>query len=51
MHDYWRSYFKNNFGRALCKHNTQNLRGLTGIKYLTGQEWPKKMIGLLIEIK
>ena len=49
MHDYWRSYFKNNFNHALC--NVHHLRELTGIKDLTGQDWPEEMIELLLEIK
>ena len=49
VHDYWRSYFKNNFEHALC--NAHHLRELTSIKDLTGQDWPQEVIDLLLEIK
>lgn len=49
VHDYWKPYYKYTCGHSLC--NAHNLRELTGIFELTGQQWPQDMIELLLEIK
>ncbi len=50
IHDFLPAYLK--FGElkhGLC--NAHHLRDLTAIEELTGQEWPGKVIGLLLESK
>ncbi len=49
VHDYWKPYYKYCFEHSLC--NAHNIRELTAITELTGQQWPQDMIDLLLEIK
>ena len=50
MHDFWKSYYKFKTPlHALC--NVHLLRELVERSENTGQEWPKKMIELLLRIK
>ena len=49
VHDYWKPYYRYSCNHSLC--NAHNIRELTGILELTGQQWPKAMIDLLLEIK
>jgi transposase len=49
IHDFWKSYQKYNSLHGLC--NEHHIRELTFLKEEYCQEWAKKMISLLYEIK
>lgn len=49
IHDFWKAYYKYNCKHSLC--NDHHLRDLTGICENYDQQWSKKMVDLLIEIK
>ena len=49
VHDGWSSYFKYGCGHVLC--NAHHLREMTFIEEQYGQQWAKKMIEFLLEVK
>jgi len=49
IHDFWKPYYNYDCTHSLC--NVHNIRELTGIHELTGQNWAQEMIELLLDIK
>ena len=49
IHDFWKPYYNYDCNHSLC--NVHNIRELTGIHELTGQNWAQEMIALLLDIK
>jgi len=49
IHDHWQSYFKYECNHGLC--NAHHIRELTFVHEEEGQQWAKKMIEFLCEVK
>ena len=49
IHDFWKPYYNSDCTHSRC--NVHNVRELSGIYELTGQNWGQGMIDLLLDIK